>query len=338
MRVLLDWDIPPEERFALASWPADIEIIEGGSKLSSPEKLALAPRLDVHAGLMRTATKPFLAAATQLKLVNLTGHGVDLLLRDGIPELLADRNIRLATADGGDIAISEYAIMAMIVLSRQVLRAHTTLVDRGSWEGRRGPELFGATLAIVGYGSIGQATASRAEAMGMRVGIVTRNPANYADRPHARAFAHSFDDIEAALAQADYVLMTAPLTATTRAMFDTRRLAAMKAGSHLVCITRAPVIEQTALFEALRSGHLGGAAMDCWWHEEEDGTGRDGYPADLPFHQFNMLMTPHYSGTTFGTRQRALALVGDNIGRLMRGDALRNEVSHHDLKTMAGAL
>ncbi|SFZ84620.1 Phosphoglycerate dehydrogenase [Devosia enhydra] len=337
MRVLVDWDIPPEERSVLSNWPAGLEIIEGGSRLSGENKLALAPSLDVHTGLMRTATRPFLEAATQLKLVNLTGHGVDLLLRDGIPDLLTRRNIRLATADGGDIAIAEYAIMAMIMLSRQVLRAHATLTDLGRWEGRRGPELHGATLAIVGYGSIGQATASRAEAMGMRVGIVTRTPDSYADRPHGRAFAYRFEEIEKALVQADYVLMTAPLTATTYAMFDARRLATMKRGSHLVCITRAPVIEQAALFEALRSGHLGGVAMDCWWHEEEDGTGRDGYPADLPFHQFNMLMTPHYSGTTFGTRQRALALVGDNIGRLMRGEALRNEVSHHDLKTMAGA-
>lgn len=337
MRILLDWDIPPEERAAIAAWPAGIELIEGGSRLSWADKIALAPTIAVHVGLMRTVTRPYLDAATGLRLVNLTGHGVDLLLRDGIPDLVARRGIRLATADGADIAIAEYAIMAMILLSRQALRAHAALAGRGLWEGRRGPELSGATLAIVGYGSIGQAAATRAEAMGMKVGIVTRNPDRHLDRPHGRAFAYPLDAIDTALGQADHVLMTAPLTAATRNLFDARRFAAMKPGSHLVCITRAPVIAQADLFEALRSGHLGGAALDCWWHEEEDGSGRDGYPADLPFHQFNMLMTPHYSGTTFGTRQRALALVGDNIGRLMRDEPLRNEVGHHDLRTMAGS-
>jgi len=335
MRVLVDWDIPPEERPIIEAWPEGVEIIEGGSRLTEREKLGLAPTLDVHTGLMRTATRALLEAATSLKLVNLTGHGVDLLLRDGIPDLLAERGIRLATADGGHVAIAEYAIMAMTMLSRQILRAHAALADHGRWEGRRGPELFDATLAIVGYGSIGQAAASRAEAMGMTVGIVTRNPDLHSTRTHARAFAHGFGEIDAALARADYVLMTAPLTSLTRGMFDRRRFAAMKPGSYLVCITRAPVIEQQALFDALRSGHLAGAAMDCWWHEEEDGSGRDGYPADLPFHQFNMLMTPHCSGTTFGTRRRALTLIGDNIGRLMRGEPLRNEVRHDDLRRMA---
>ncbi|MBD0417171.1 2-hydroxyacid dehydrogenase [Oryzicola mucosus] len=335
MRVLVDWDIPPEERAVIETWPKEVEIIEGGSRLDQAAKLKLAPRIDIHTGLMRTVTRPYLEAATGLKLVNLTGHGVDLLLRDGIPDLMAERSIKIATADSGDIAIAEHAIMAMIMLSRQVLRAHETLVAHGRWEGRRGPELYGSTLCIVGYGSIGQATALRAEAFGMRVGIVTRNPDSYGDRPHARAFAYGYKDIDSALAQADYVLITAPLTGTTQGLIDVNRLAAMKRGSYLVSITRGPLIVERDLFAALMNGHLAGAAMDCWWHEEEDGSGRDGYPADLPFHQFNMLMTPHFSGTTFGTRQRALKLIGDNIGRLLRGEALRNQVAHDDLKKMA---
>jgi phosphoglycerate dehydrogenase-like enzyme len=335
MRVLVDWTIPPEERPVIEAWPAGAEVIEGGSKLSAAEKLALAPSIDVHTGLMRTVTRPMLEAATQLKLVNLTGHGVDLLLRDGMPELFAARGIRLATADSGDIAIAEYAIMAMTMLSRRIIAAHTALSMEGRWDGARGPELHGATLCIVGYGSIGQAAAIRAEAFGMTVGMVTQNPDRHAGRSHARAFAYGFDDLDAALARADYVLVTVPLTSLTRGMFDARRFAVMKPGSYLVCITRAPLMIEQALFDALKSGHLAGAAIDCWWHEEEDGTGRDGYPADLPLHQFNVLMTPHYSGTTFGTRQRALTLVGDNIGRLMRGEPLRHEVHHDDLRRMA---
>jgi len=335
MRVLVDWDIPPEERDVIAAWPKGVEIIEGGSALTAEAKLKLAPTLDVQTGLMRTVTRPFIEAATALKLVNLTGHGVDLLLRDGLPDLFAKRGIRVATADGAGIAIAEHAMMAMMMLSRQVLRAHEALSARGLWQGKRGPELFGATLAVVGYGSIGQETALRAEAFGMTVGIVTRNPQSYADRAHGRAFAYGFDEIEKALAVADYVVVTAPLTSLTEGLFNARRLAAMKQGSFLVSITRGPVVVERALFDALQSGHLAGAALDCWWHEEETGAGRDGYPADLPFHQFNMLMTPHCSGTTFGTRQRALTLIGDNIGRLMRGETLRNEVRHDDLKRMA---
>jgi phosphoglycerate dehydrogenase-like enzyme len=333
MRVLVDWDIPPEERKVIDAWPKGIELIEGGSRFSNEQKLALAPSLDVHTGLMRTVTRPFLDAATRLKLVHMTGHGVDLLLRDGIPNLLAARGTKVATADGGDIPIAEYAIMAMVMLSRQVLRSHTALATRGKWESTRGPELFGAPLCIVGFGSIGQATAARAKAFGMNVGMVTMHPERYAE--HDLAFAHTYADIDKALAVSDYILITAPLTSLTRGLINAQRFAAMKPGSYLVSITRGPLIEEQPFLAALQSGRLAGAALDGWWREEEDGSGRDGYPSDFPLHQYNMLMTPHNSGTTFGTRQRALKLIGDNIGRLMRGEPLRHEVGPDDLKRMA---
>ncbi|WP_011581290.1 MULTISPECIES: 2-hydroxyacid dehydrogenase [Chelativorans] len=333
MRVLVDWDIPPVEQTVIDAWPAGIEVIEGGSKLTVEEKLKLAPSIDVQTGLMRVINRPFIDAATRLKLVHMTGHGVDLLMRNGIPDLMQQRGIRIATAHAGDIPIAEYAIMAMVMLSRQVLRSHAALTSRGKWESQRGPELFGSTLCIVGFGSIGKATAVRARAFGMQVGMVTLHPERHED--HDLAFAHTYADIDKALAVSDYVLVTAPLTSITNGLMDAGRFAAMKPGSYLVCITRGPLIVERALYEALQSGHLAGAAMDGWWREEEDGTGRDGYPADLPLHQFNMLMTPHNSGTTFGTRQRAIRLIGDNIGRLMRGEPLINEVAPHDLKKMA---
>ena len=333
MRVLVDWDIPPEERPVIEAWPKDAEIVEGGSRLTPEAKLALAPTVDVHTGLMRTVTRPYVDAATRLKLINLTGHGVDLLLRNGIPGEIARRGIRVATADSGHIAIAEYAIMAMVMLSRRVLQSHAALSSRGKWESRRGPELHGATLAIVGFGSIGEATLKLARAFGMTVGVVTRTPAR-----HVRddlAFVHAYADIDRALAVADYVLVTAPLTATTRGLLDAGRFAAMKPGAFLVSITRGPVIDERAFHDALRDGRLAGAAIDGWWREEEDGSGRDGYPSEFPIHPYNVLMTPHNSGTTFGTRQRALRVIGENIGRLLRGEPLLNEVDPDELTRMA---
>lgn len=333
MRVLVDWDIPPEERKVIDNWPAGIEVIEGGTRLTVEQKLALAPTIDVQTGLMRVVNRPFLEAATQLKLLHMTGHGVDLLMRNGMPDLMQSRGIRVATADAGDIPIAEYAIMAMVMLSRQVLRSHMALSVRGKWESQRGPELHGATLCVVGFGSIGKATVKLAQAFGMKVGMVTLHPERHDQT--GLAFAHTYADIDQALAVSDYVLITAPLTSLTRGLINAQRFAAMKFGSYLVSITRGPLIEERALFDALQSGRLAGAALDGWWREEEDGTGRDGYPSDLPLHQFNMLMTPHNSGTTYGTRQRAIRLIGDNIGRLMRGETLLNEVALQDLKNMA---
>jgi phosphoglycerate dehydrogenase-like enzyme len=330
LRVLADWDIPPRERVVLNDWPAGIEIIEGGSKLGEDEKLELAPSIDVHAGQMRTVTAPYLRAAEGLQLVHMTGHGVDGLLRDGIPDILRDAKIRVATADAAAIPIAEFAIMAMIALSRQLLRAHQALSERGEWAPTRGPELYGRTAVVVGLGSIGSLIAERAKGLGMNVGGVTQHPHDHAE--DGLSFVLPFDRIEEAVGSADYVVLAAPLTAVTERLIDSRTFAAMRRGCFLVNIGRGPIVDEAALVQALSAGILGGAALDGWWCEE-DGH-RSGYPAGSPLHQYNVIMTPHYAGSTFETRSRALQLIGVNAARIRDGAPVINEVTIDELVTM----
>jgi len=333
-RVLADWDIPPEERDMLAAWPADIEIIEGGTKLTAAAKLALAPTIDVQAGRMRTVTAAFLRAAERLRLVHMTGHGVDGLVRDSIPDLLGSRGIKLATADAAAIPIAEFAIMAMIALSRRVLRIQQSLVQRGEWETWRGPELHGATACVVGLGPIGQLVAQRAAAFGMRVGAVTQRPDRHRAQAEDLSFLLPFEDIGKALSVADYTVLAVPLTARTVNLLGPAEFAAFRPGSFLINVGRGPLIDEAAFIAALRDGILGGAAIDCWWCEEEDGR-RSGYPLSTAIHQYNVLMTPHYCGSTAATRRRVLELIGTNIARLRAGEPLINEVAPDELRHMA---
>jgi phosphoglycerate dehydrogenase-like enzyme len=331
LRLLADWDIPEREQTVLDNYPADVEIIEGGTRLTDEEKLDLAPTIDVLAGRMNVVKADFLRAATNLKLVHMTGHGVDKLVRDGIPDLLQRRGIALATADSAAIPIAEWAIMTMIALSRNVIRIHNALALQGEWRPVRGPELAGSTLCVVGLGSIGEVIVRRARAMDMTVGAVTYRPERHADRDDLE-FTLSFEQIDDALAQANYVVLALPLTAASTALIDAARLAAMKPGSYLINIGRGPLVVEAALAHALSTGLLAGAAIDGWWCEENGP--REGYPSQYPLHQYNVLMSPHYCGSTFEIRTRALSVIGENVGRLLHGEPLLNQVTPDDLAAM----
>jgi phosphoglycerate dehydrogenase-like enzyme len=332
LRVLADWDIPAREQTVLDAYPAGIEIIEGGTRLSVEDKLALAPEIDVLAGRMNVVSASFLRAAERLQLLQMTGHGVDKLVRDGIPDLLRDRGIKLATADSAAIPIAEWAIMSMVALSRRLIHTHNALAFDGEWRPQRGPELAGSTLCVVGLGSIGELIVERARAFGMSVGAVTLRPERHAERSDL-AFTLSLNAIDDALARSDYVVLALPLTSRSHHLIDRSRFAAMKPGSYLINVGRGPVIEEAALMEALHTGVLSGAAIDCWWSEENGP--REGYPASTPMHQYNVIMTPHYCGSTFEIRTRALTVIGENIARLMSGEPLANEVTPDDLQAMA---
>jgi phosphoglycerate dehydrogenase-like enzyme len=97
----------------------------------------------------------------------------------------------------------------------------------------------------------------------------------------------------------------------------------MKDGAYIVNISRGPIIDLEALYEALKSGKLAGAAIDVWESEEEK-TRLSHYPLDRPIHQYNVIMTPHYSGLTKENRLRAIAIAGENIRRLIQGEPLKN--------------
>ena len=90
----------------------------------------------------------------------------------------------------------------------------------------------------------------------------------------------------------------------------------------MINVSRGALVEEEALYEGLRSGRLGGAALDVF--TSEDTVGRHGYPAGRPLHQFNTVLTPHYSGATAEARVRALTTVGENLRNLWAGRPLRN--------------
>ena len=134
--------------------------------------------------------------------------------------------------------------------------------------GGLGGELLGSTLGIVSFGSIGQEVYKRAKAFGMEVNALVKRPERLDRSAFDLAWVGGADQLDELLARSRYVVLSLPLTAETRGMMDAGRFEAMQPGSYLVNISRGPVVDEKALYDALASGKLAGAALDVWCIEE----------------------------------------------------------------------
>lgn len=174
----------------------------------------------------------------------------------------------------------------------------------------------GKTLAIIGFGRIGQEVGRLAKALGMRVlGVVHKDPA-------PSAFADLVVDVGSlhrVLAEGDFVSVILPLTSESRGLIDASAIAAMKAGAYLINTGRGDVVDERALLEALREEGLSGAALDVFSVEP--------LPADSPFWGMeNVIVTPHASGDTVDWNFRAADVFCDNLERWLRNEPLQNVV------------
>ena len=264
------------------------------------------------------------AVARRLKLVQVPGAGLDRIDRSAMPP-----GARLANVHGHESGIAEYVLGAMLALTRDFARLDGAL-RRGQWQSQWAigtppppvwPELAGKTLGILGYGRIGQALARRARAFDMNVLAIRRE----ATRADAHAIVRGPDALGDVLARADYVAITLPLTAATRGLIGAPQLRSMKPTAVLVNVSRAAIVNEDALYEALASRRIAAAALDVWYRYPTDAGPTP--PARRPFHELtNVLMTPHVSGWTDGMLEARATLIAENIARVARSETPVNLV------------
>jgi D-2-hydroxyacid dehydrogenase (NADP+) len=270
----------------------------------------------VVSGLWRNT---LMASAPKLRFVQSFSAGTDQFDK----ALFVRRGVRLASAQGAnERAVAEHAIALILALTRQLHLARDNQ-QRRRWRGMIGDralreqELSGRTLAIVGLGRIGMRLATLARAFDMRIiGVrrTARPEPEVADQVVAQA------DLAQALAQADVVALTCPLTAETEGLIGAAALGALKPGAYLINVARGKVVDEAALIAALADGRVRAAALDCVREEP--------LSAESPFWTLpNVLITPHTAGETERYEQNVVDILVDNIERLLRGEtALRNQV------------
>ena len=262
-------------------------------------------------------------AAPRLKFLQSPAAGLDLIAASALPG-----GVTVCNVDGHEQAIAEYVVMTMLALSHQLLDI-VIAFRGGSWKAGGaggGPlhgELLGKTVGIVGYGKIGRGVAKRAAAFGCRVLAANRSPV--AD-PDDAVKIYPLDELDRMLPECDVVAITAGLGPETRNLIDAGRLALMKPTAFVINIGRALIVDEEALYNALRDNKIGGAAIDVWWRYPSAAE-PNARPSRFPFHELpNVLMTPHCSSATDGARDRRLSVIAANLDRYARGDGLSNVV------------
>jgi len=270
-----------------------------------------APRLAAEAAkadalIVRNRTQvrgELLAALKRCKVIGRLGVGLDNIDVPGCES----RGMQVIPATGANaLSVAEYVIAAAMMLLRGAYQS-TAAVAAGQWPRTalsNGRETAGKTLGLIGFGSIGQLTAKLAQALGMTV--TAFDAMMDQDHPAYVAGGVRAAGLDELIASADVVSLHVPLVDSTRNLFDAGRIAAMKRGAVLVNTARGGIVDEVALAAALKSGHLGGAAIDVFASEPVPASA---HFADCP----NLLLTPHIAGVSAESNERVSFMIADKV-------------------------
>lgn len=257
--------------------------------------------------------------AGKLRFIQSIGAGTDQFDREAI----ARRGIRLASAQGVNArAVSQHAMALVLAIARRLPEAHANQA-RKHWRPMQGDlslredELTDKTMLIVGLGGIGGRLAGLAKAFEMKVLGIRRDPAQGANGADA---VHGMEDLHRLLPQADFVVLTCPLTPQTRGVIDRAALERMKPTAHLVNVARGGCVVEEDLIAILEARGIEGAALDT--------TAQEPLPAASPLWTMpNVIVTSHLAGETRRYESNVIEILMDNLDRLWRNEpALRNQI------------
>jgi phosphoglycerate dehydrogenase-like enzyme len=247
----------------------------------------------------------------QLYQVAAAGYdGVDLSLLPGTADV--------CNCFGHETAIAEYVMGGLLAIRTRLIEADRRL--RGcDWTFQAGRpaglhrELTGTALGLVGYGHIGKAIARRAKAFDLTIHVANRSQTGE-DELVDRYW--PLDQLGQFVETVDTVVVSLPLTPTTTSLIDGALFARMKRDAIVVNVGRGPVVDEAALYDALKTRKIAGALIDTWYVYP----GKDDpapHPSRLAFHELdNVIMTPHMSAWTWGTIRRRQETMATNITRL----------------------
>ncbi len=292
-----------------------------GHALERPEEdekrwISLLAEAEVLFDFDRTHLEDLPECAPSLRWIQATSAGIgQLVAKHRYAERMPE--VQFTTTSGVHaIPLAEYALMSILMFRRRVPNMLADQRER-RWERFASSDLVERSLVVVGMGSIGRAVARYASAFGMRTIGVKRTLAGVEPASlHVEAL-YASDELHTALGGAEHLVLSAPHTPETEGLIGAAELALLAPGAIVVNVARGALIDESALVDALESGHVGGAALDVFQEEP--------LSTDSPFWTMpDVLVCSHSAGTTDRENERITEIFCDNLRRYLAGERLRN--------------
>ncbi|MFY9598809.1 MAG: phosphoglycerate dehydrogenase [Pseudolabrys sp.] len=281
------------------------------------DKEKLAGAVGNYDGLaIRSATKvtaKIVEQAKNLKIIGRAGIGVDNV---DIPAATARGIIVMNTPFGNSITTAEHAISLMLALARQIPEADAS-TRAGKWEKNKflGVEIFGKTLGVIGCGNIGSIVADRA--LGLKMKVIAYDPFLSADR--ASDLGVEKVELDELFKRADFITLHTPLTDKTRNVVNADAMRAMKKGVRIINCARGGLVDEAALYEALKNGHVAGAAFDVFVTEPATENPLFALP--------NVVCTPHLGASTSEAQENVALQIAEQMSDYLLRGAISNAVN-----------
>ncbi|WP_210529445.1 phosphoglycerate dehydrogenase [Rubellimicrobium arenae] len=259
------------------------------------------------------ATEKLIAAAANLKVIGRAGIGVDNV---DIPAASKKGIIVMNTPFGNSITTAEHAIAMMMAVARQIPEANAS-THAGKWEKSRfmGVELTGKTLGVIGAGNIGGIVCDRAR--GLKMKVIAYDP--FLGEERANQLGVEKVELDDLLRRADFITLHVPLTDQTRNILSREAIAKLKPGVRIVNCARGGLVDEEALAEALKSGHVAGAAFDVFAVEPATDSPLFGLP--------NVVVTPHLGASTTEAQENVALQVAEQMSDYLLTGAVTNALN-----------
>ncbi|MBI5409008.1 MAG: phosphoglycerate dehydrogenase [Nitrospirae bacterium] len=315
MKVLVSDNISPKGVEILKKGGLDVDVKTG---LKPEELKAIIGEYD---GLVvRSATKAtaeIIEAAKNLKVIGRAGSGLD-----NVDKVAATKRgiVVMNTPGGNTVTTAEHTIALLFSMARQVPQA-TASMKQGKWEKKKfmGVELYNKTLGIIGLGNIGSHVAKIA--MGMGMNIVTYDP--YLSEEKAKTLGVKVVSLDELIKTSDFITLHIPMTNETKNMINEKTLGMMKDGVRIINASRGGIVDEKALYDALKSGKVAAAALDVFEKEP---------PGEAPLLELdNFICTPHLGASTEDAQENVALAVADQIVDYLVNGTIRNAVNFPSL-------
>jgi len=297
---------------------AGIEV-DSKAGLSEDELIKIIPQYDALIVRSETrATPKIIEAGKNLKIIGRAGVGVDNI---DLPTATKNGVIVVNSPEGNTVAAAEHTWAMLLSMARSIPQAHGKL-KTGVWDKKsfKGVEVLNKTLGVIGLGKIGRRVASYALGMGMRV--IGSDP--FVTAEYAKSLGVELKSVDEVIKESDFITFHIPKTKETAGMINAETIAKMKKGVRLVNVARGGIIDEKALYDALKSGQVKAAAIDVFEKEPTE--------SSPLFELDNIVVTPHLGASTVEAQVNVAIDVAEQVIEVLKGGAARSAVNIPSMK------